>query len=64
MGTYGVTDDDFEDGAWLEGKTITFEEFLQGFEGDVCAEVVANAWNKLAKKYKWNDRLKAGEKLK
>ncbi len=58
MGNYRITDEDFENGIWYKNQDrITFEDFLRGFEGDVCAEVVVNAWNKLAKKYKWNDKL-------
>jgi len=48
MGTYGVR---------IEEIIEPFEEFLRNQEGDVSAEVIANAWNKLAKKYKWEDKL-------
>ena len=34
-----------------------FEKFLQSQEGDVSAHEIAKAWNKLAKKYKWDDNL-------
>ena len=48
MGDYGVQLDEFKD---------DFEEFLRGFEGNVSAAVVAEAWNELAKEYGWPDRL-------
>ena len=34
-----------------------FEEFLQTREGEVTADVLAQAWNKLSDKYEWLDRL-------
>jgi len=50
MGTYGITEEDIDE---------EFEDFLQSQEGDVCAEVIANVWNKLSKKHKWGDYLKS-----
>jgi len=35
----------------------SFEAFLRDQEGDVSAEIIAKAWNKLADKYGWKDRL-------
>lgn len=35
----------------------SFEKWLQEQEGTVRAEELAEAWNKLAKKNKWDDRL-------
>ena len=35
-----------------------FDKFLQEQEGDVGARAIAEAWNKLAKKHGWNDKLK------
>ena len=62
MGTYGIGTDEFLDGhihvTQKECENYGFEQFLMDFEGEVCAEVVAEAWNKLAKKYGWNDKLK------
>ena len=66
MGTYGINTKEFLDGHTHITKdkegNYGFEEFLHDFEGDVCAETVAEAWNKLAKKYDWNDKLKVIEK--
>lgn len=49
MGTYNITLEEFID---------KFEEFLTGFEGDCCAELVADSWNRLCDKYHWNDFLR------
>jgi len=62
MGTCGIGIEEFMDGHLHPTKNKTtdrhgFEDFLRGFEGDVCAETVAEAWNKLAKKYQWKDKL-------
>lgn len=62
MGTYGIGIDEFMDGHVhvtrnKETDHYGFEEFLMDFEGDVCAETVAEAWNKLAKKYDWLENL-------
>lgn len=46
MGTYNIKLDEFLN---------KFEGFLQGFEGDVCAELISDAWNRLADKYHWTD---------
>ncbi len=58
MGTYGISGEEVLDGIMVNGRRLTFEDFLHGFEGDVSAEAVAEAWNNLAKRYKWKDRLK------
>lgn len=50
MGTYNIGADELID---------DFEEFLQNQEGDVFAITIAECWNKLAKKHKWDDYLKA-----
>lgn len=39
-----------------------FEDFLRSLEGDVSASELAKAWNFLAKKYGWQDTLKAIER--
>ena len=49
MGNYNIE---------LEKMICELEHFLRKLEGDVSAEVMAKAWNKLAKDYKWSDRLK------
>lgn len=53
MGTYNCNAEDIVN---------EFEEFLINCEGDVSAEVIAEAWEILAKKEKWNDRLFACNK--
>ena len=53
MGTYGLRAEEIID---------AFEEFLGAQEGDISANELAKAWNKLARKYKWNDKLIAVEK--
>ena len=50
MGTYVIPADE------LEGP---FEAFLLEQEGEVYAKTIAEVWNKLAQKNKWNDNLKA-----
>lgn len=62
MGTYGISTEEFMDGHIhitrnKDTDYYGFEEFLKDFEGEVCAETVTEAWNKLADKYEWNDRL-------
>lgn len=54
MGTYGVMKSDMID---------DFEEFLQNQEGDVSALTVAECWNELAKKHKWDENLIAINKF-
>jgi len=54
MGTYGISSDELID---------DFEEFLQNQEGDVHALTIAECWNRLAKKYKWDENLKAIDKF-
>jgi len=52
MGTYNLGCDNIID---------SFENWLRktsSGEGDIGADVIAQAWNKLAKKYGWNDKLK------
>lgn len=64
MGTYGISPEEFLDGHLHlaeEDERYGFEQFLTDFEGDVSARTVADAFNKLAVKYKWNDRLRAIE---
>lgn len=51
MGTYNLSCDEIID---------SFENWLQETslgEGDIGADVIAEAWNKLAKKYEWNEYL-------
>ena len=66
MGTYGIGTEEFLDGhihvTKNEDERYGFEDFLRDFEGDVCAETVAEAWNKLAKKHGWNDKLQIRDK--
>lgn len=50
MGTYNIGADELE---------IALDKFLQGLEGEVYAETMAEAWNKLAEKHEWDDRLEA-----
>jgi len=61
MGTYNISVEEFMEGHYHvtkdEDDYYGFEDFLRNFQGDVCAEVVAEAWNKLAKKYGWNENL-------
>lgn len=52
MCTYGLSCDEIIE---------PFEEWLIGQEGEVSAEELAKAWNKLARKCGWTDRLKAIE---
>lgn len=64
MGTYGINEEEFLDGHLhptinKETYRYGFEDFLRDFEGDVCAETVADAWNKLSKKHGWKDYLEA-----
>jgi len=65
MGIYGIRVDEFLDGVTKrsiyinkETERVGFEEFLRSFEGDISAHIVAEAWNKLAEKYEWDDKLK------
>lgn len=48
MGTYKIDDEEFIN---------RFEEFLRDFEGEVDVETLVIAWNKLSRKYKWNEYL-------
>lgn len=62
MGTYGIDEEEFLDGhinPTINKRTerYGFEDFLRDFEGDVGADTIAKAFNKLARKHKWNDRL-------
>lgn len=43
----------------LDGEELVeeFVKFLGEQEGDVCAEAIAEAWNIIAKKERWHDRL-------
>lgn len=50
MGTYGISKDEL-----LE----PLENLLTDMEGEVSAETMAEAWNELARKYKWRDSLKS-----
>jgi len=50
MGTYNLSADEIEE---------SFEEWLSSQEGEIQAWVLAEAWNRLAKKHKWEDKLKA-----
>ena len=52
MGTYNQSGEEIVD---------KFEKFLQetsSGEGDISAEAIASAWNILATKWEWNDRLR------
>jgi len=53
MGTYNLSADELVD---------DLGDFLSDREGDVSAEILAEAWNELAIENDWNDRLKAIEK--
>ena len=54
MGTYGISPDELID---------DFEEFLNSQEGDIDALTISECWNRLAKKYKWDDNLVAINKF-
>ena len=54
MGTYGISTDELID---------DFEDFLGSQEGDIAALTIAECWNTLAKKYGWDDNLKAINKF-
>lgn len=51
MGTYGVR---------VEELIEPLENFLKDQEGEVSADTMAKAWNELAKKWKWKDKLYVG----
>ena len=56
MGTYNLSADEIEE---------PFEEFLRGLQGDFSAKIIAEAFNKIAKREKWDKyigRLKAVKK--
>ncbi len=68
IGTYGIGVEEFMDGHLHTTKNkVTdrygFEDFLRDFEGEVSAQTVADAWNKLSEKYGWVDTLEAKETL-
>ena len=48
MGTYSIG---------TEELVEKFEDFLKEQEGDICAEVIAECWNILARKFKWDENL-------
>jgi len=50
MGQYSCSTNDILD---------AFESFLTSQEGEISAEAIAGAWNKLAKEHGWIDRLYA-----
>jgi hypothetical protein len=52
MGTYNQSGEEIED---------EFEKWLDeaSSEGDISAGAIAKAWNHIAKKHKWSDRLVA-----
>lgn len=54
MCTYGISADELID---------DFEEFLQDQEGDIDAATIAECWNRLARKHKWDDNLQAINKF-
>ncbi len=63
MGTYGINTEEFIDGhlnITMNKNTnrYGFIDFLGDFEGDVSAETIAKAWNKISKQHKWGDKLK------
>lgn len=51
MGTYNLSPDEIEE---------SFEQWLQSQEGEVQAWVLAEVWNRLAKKHGWSGKLKGG----
>ena len=68
IGTYGIGVEEFMDGHLHTTKNketdmYGFEEFLRDFEGDISAQTVADAWNKLAEKHGWTDTLEARETM-
>ena len=52
MGQYNLSPEEIE---------ASFEEWLSSQEGDIQAWVLAEVWNRLAKKHGWSDTLKAKE---
>lgn len=68
MCTYGINTEEFMDGhihVSINKNTdrYGFEDFVRDFEGDVSALSVAEAWNKLAKKYGWDENLQVINKF-
>jgi len=53
MGIYIISGEELEE---------NFNDFLSEQEGDVPADAVAEAWNIIAKREKWHDRLIACDK--
>lgn len=51
MGTYNISPDELQD---------PLREFLLAQEGEVTAEAMADAWNLLALREGWHDRLRCG----
>lgn len=67
MGTYGISAEELLEGHVhitrnKETNYYGFEEFLRDFGGDVCADTIVDAWNILAKKHGWYDRIKVIKK--
>ncbi|KKN08024.1 hypothetical protein LCGC14_1060900 [marine sediment metagenome] len=50
MGVYILSAEEIQD---------KFEKFLMKQNGEVRADAIAKAWNKLARKWHWEDKLKA-----
>ncbi len=49
MGIYVLSAEEIEE---------EFEDFLQSQEGEIHADIIVEVWNKLSKKYKWNEEIK------
>ncbi len=49
MGIYILSAEEIEE---------AFEEFLDSQEGEIHADVIVEAWNKLSKRYNWSEEIK------
>lgn len=50
MGTYKIPSDEIEE---------KLEDFIRSFDGEIHADELAKAWNSVAKRFKWKDKLKS-----
>ncbi len=49
MGVYIIDEEEFEE---------PFEDFLQSQEGEVHKDTLIKCWNKLSKKFGWNEEIR------
>ena len=63
MGTYGQTEGNMgtynQSGEEIEEKFLKFLKDASEGEGDISADAIAEAWNRIAKRMKFGDRLMA-----